>query len=475
MDLKKKTVRGITWHGISRTTHFVSHLAVTVILARLLKPSDFGLLGMANVFVSMITLLNERGWSGALVQNQNVDARHFSSVFWVNIIFSIAMMGILFCSAPFIAVFYKSPEVSSILRVLSLVFVIDSFVIVQRALCTKELNFKNLGIIDIISSVFGGVIGVYCGFKGFGVWSLVLQIISQNSVAALLFWFTSSWRPTFMLSLTALKQIYRFSVTVTFNAVLANITANIDYFLIGKFLGAQALGYYTLAFKFMMLPVRNIAWIVSSVMLPALSKVQANIEKVANNYLKMIKGISLIAVPLMAVLFVIIPEFIHGVIGDKWYPATILVRIFCICGVFRSIHLTCHPLILSQGRADLQLKLTILVNGVLIGAIVCGLKWGILGVTTAFTIAELCLVPYVLYRAGKLINLKLKDMSSHLIHIFVFGTILIIVLSTIKLCVRLEDLYQLVMVVFAWIVISTGFMLKFEKAFIKENILIQKP
>ena len=206
VDLKQRTLHGLTWASISQATKLVMQFSVTAILARLLEPSDFGLLAMANIFIYLGALLNEQGFSSALIQNQEVNDNHYSTVFWINIALGLFLMSLLHIAIPAIVVFFGREELVVILETLSLIFVLSSMIVVPRALLSKLMEFKSIAIVDTASFMAGGAVGIYLALNNFGVISLVYQSIVQMAVAVILFWVFSKWRPHFIFSVQARQK-----------------------------------------------------------------------------------------------------------------------------------------------------------------------------------------------------------------------------------------------------------------------------
>ena len=431
MNLRKKTIKGLAWSGISQVGRQIIQLVITAILARLLSPNDFGLLGMALVFVNFAYIFNEMGMTGALIQKQDAQEKHYSSVFWLNILSGIVLMLITIISSPFIAKFYNKPELENILKVISLNFVIASFSMVQKTLFTKEMEFKKLAIIELVAVITGGVVGIILAYLGYKVWSLVYQLLTFTFVNMLLLWLVSKWKPKLIFSLSAIKDIFKFSINLTGFNVLNYFARNIDKLLIGKFLGSQALGFYSLAYRLMIYPLRNISWVVSKVMFPAFSKIQNDLQKVRQVYMKMVKAISLITFPMMLGLFAVAPEFVNVVFGPKWQPLVVLIRILCYCGMLQSVGTTVGTILLSQGRADLQFKMQILGTILVTLSIMIGLKWGINGVALFYTLQSIGWVHFTFYVVNRIIKLPYKEFYSKMINsykISIFTTVIVLLM-----------------------------------------------
>jgi O-antigen/teichoic acid export membrane protein len=386
MSLKEKTIRGLTWSGIAQISKQLSQFIITAILARMLTPKDFGLIGMATVFTGFITIFANMGISSALIQKQNTKEEHLSSAFWLNIFVGFLLSLLFSVLAPLIARFYNQPQLKDILIVLSLNFFVASFSIVQQSILTKELEFKTLTKRDILAIVLSGIIGITLAANGFGVWSLVLQSLCLTFFNAFLIWNLSTWRPRFYFSFKEIKEIFMFSSHITGFNVVNYFARNMDYLLIGKFLGGEALGLYSLAYKLMLAPLTNISWVISRVMFPAFSKIQNDLPKIRANYLKMVHVISLITFPILLGLFAVAPEFVKVFYGPKWSAAAQLIQILCFCGMIQSVTSIGGSVYLSLGRADLQFKVALISSSLVSLIIFLALPYGVMGVALAYTV-----------------------------------------------------------------------------------------
>lgn len=472
MGLKKKTISGIIWSFGSQGGKQVSQFIITAVLARLLSPKDFGLLGMATVFTGFVTLFAELGVSGALIQKQNVDDNHLSSAFWLNIVVGIILTLIFIALAPLIAGFYNKPELKPILIVLSFNFVLSSFTVIQQTILTKDMDFRALAVRDVTAVIISGIVGIYLAYNGHGVWSLVYQLLTFTFVNGFLLWILSKWRPKFIFSITAIKDIFHFSANMTGFNILGYFSGNIDYLLIGRFLGSESLGYYTLAYKLMMVPLRNVTAVISKVMFPVFSQIQNDLEKVCKTYLKMIKAIAFITVPAMFGLFVIAPEFINIIYGPKWSPVIGLVKIFCFCGIAQSIGGTVVNIRLSQGKAGLQFKIGMLNTFFATILISIGLKWGIYGVTFFYTVFSIIWSCYTVYITLPLIKMKLSTFIANLYMPFTTSLFLLFILLLIKRYILLSQLLTLIILPLIGIIVYVISLVYLKQIRIKDKKIV---
>lgn len=415
MDLKRKTIRGLAWAGSSQVCKQAVWVVVTIVFVRILRPTDFGLLAIATVITEFLSRLMSMGMDKALIQKQDIRDTHYSSVFWFIFFIGIcgAIASLLF--APWVAVFYGKPELRSILIVISLVN-ISAIILttVQETLLTREMHFRKLAVMDAFSLVTSAVFGICFAVKGYGVWSPIFQLLTYKWINAGLLWIFSSWRPRLYFSISDVKEVFYFGANVAGANIITYLAGNIDKLMIARFLGVQALGYYSLSRQAMQFPLNNISWVVTGVMFPAFSKIKEDLGKVRFAYLKMIKAISLISFPAMCGLFVVAPELIRSVYGIQWKPAVILTRILCVAGMAQSVGACVGTIILSQGRSGLQF--TMQACGVIsvFFAILIGMRWGINGAAISYCLQSLIGAGFTLYIANRLVCLRQRDFYNQL-------------------------------------------------------------
>ena len=443
MNLKTKVIHGLTWSFTSQVGTVGSQFIITVILARLLSPSDFGLLGMITVFTGFATIFNDMGISGALIQKQDTDEKHLSSAFWLNIIIGVILTLLMMAASPLIARFYDVPQLEPLIIGMSLNYFIASFTIVQQAILTKDMDFKRLAARDIVAVIAGGLVGITLAYRGFGVWSLVYQSITFTLMNVILLWTVSPWRPKFIFSKEAILDIFKFSANLTGFSIVNFFGRNVDYLLIGKFLGAEALGFYTLAYKLMMVPLQNISWVISRVMFPAYSKIQNNLIKLGDTYLKTVKAVSLVTFPMMFILFVVAPEFVVFIFGPQWEPTVIIIRVLCICGAMQSIGVLSSTIYQSLNETRTQFRLQLAATLIVTVAVIAGLNFGIKGVALFYTLQYLIWFNINYFVVLKLLNLKLRNLYANLKTAFTINAILILILFLIKSLLILSQFFVL--------------------------------
>jgi PST family polysaccharide transporter len=409
MYLEQKTVSCMKWSGIAQFLRIGTQGITSVILARLLLPEDFGLLGMAIVFTGFVEIFNDMGIGSAIVQKQDTNQKNLSSIFWFNLLIGALAMLIAILAAPLIARFYDLNSLILIISVMSISFLFKSLSMVQNSLLIKELMFKKLAFLELTSTISASLIGISMAYLGYSVWSLVAQNVSMTFIYAAVIWITEHWKPQLHFNWDDIKSIINFSANLSGFTFVNYFARNADYLLIGKFLGATALGYYTLAYTIMLFPLSNISSVLSKVMFPVLSQIQHDNYKFKLLYLKSTKYIAFISFPMMLGLFAVADEFILVLFGTQWVPAIFLIKVFSFVGLTQSIVSTLGSIYLSKGRTDWMFRIGIITSTILVGAIAIGLQWGIKGVAVCYMIAAFLVTYPNFVISFKLIDLRVTD------------------------------------------------------------------
>jgi len=459
MSIKEKTLQGLTWNSISQVGKLVSQLIITAILARLLAPGDFGLIGMATVFTGFASIFNNMGLSGALIQKQDIDEDHLSSVFWFQVCVGWVLMVVMMLASSGIARFYRVPRLQPMLMVMSVNFVLSSFIVVQQSILTKNLDFKKLAVRDVYAVIIAGIVAIVTAYAGCGAWSLVYQMLVFTAINGILLWNLSPWRPRAKFSRKAIKEIFPFSAHLTGADILYYFSRNIDYLLIGRFLGAEPLGYYTLAYKIMLVPIQNISWVITKVLFPVFSKIQNDLEKIRRVYLKTVKAIALVTFPMMFVIIGIAPELITVLFGVRWQPSVFPIQVLSLCGAIQAIVSLNSSVNLARGKANIQLYMIALSTLLSSAAIVIGLRWGIRGVAIGYTLQGIVYSQIALYVLRRLIHLDSKLFYSQLATPLLIGAALLACLAALHSFVHVSARAALIQAIILSAVLYLGLLL----------------
>ncbi|MDM8553303.1 MOP flippase family protein [Desulfococcaceae bacterium HSG7] len=432
-NLRKSAVSGIKWSSISQFGKQGLSFIVTAILARLLNPSDYGLIGMATVVIGFMQLFKDLGTSAAIIQRQNLSQILISSIFWMNAGFGILMMGLTWLIVPFVSLFYHEPRLTFVLRVLSFSFVISGLSIVQNALLQKKLSFDMLAKSEIISAVCGSIIGIAMAVKGFGVWSLVVQTITAELCMTICLWISSDWRPSLCFSGAEIKSISSYSLNLTGYSIFNYFARNADYIIIGRYLGAQDLGYYTLAYRLMLYPLQSVTSVIGRVLFPIFSQIQNDNERFRRVYLKICFSIALITFPMMTGLWVVSESFILSILGEKWCTVIPLLMILAPVGMIQSVGSTVGAIYQAKGRTDWMFRWGIATGTFATICFIIGVRWGIMGVAWAYFFASFIVFAYPNFAIPfRLIELKFRELLSVLWRPFVCSMMMFSVLLCIQ-------------------------------------------
>lgn len=409
-NLSQKTISGLGWTLSTQVLNQGSRFVISVILARLLVPADFGLLGMVLVFTGFATLFSDFGFSQSLIQRRKIEERHRSSVFWLSVMIGFVLAALTVGCAPLVARVYRDSRLIPVMTLIAVSFPLASLSVVHRALLSREMRFRALGLIDFASTLTTGIIGIALAVRGFGLWSLVWQQILIYVAMAFGVWWALKWRPHLILNLSAVKELLGFSANLTGFSVINYWSRNADNMLVGRYLGSAPLGIYSRAYNLMLLPLSQVTWVVGKVMFPALSKLQSDKARVKNIYLRTVSIIGLITFPLMLGLLAITDHFVLALYGPAWAELIPVLRVFCVLGMMQAVTSTVGLIFQSQGRTDWMFWWGSFSGGLSIVGIIAGVWMRSLTAIAAFLllVAILLLVPNFRI-AGRLVSMSARE------------------------------------------------------------------
>lgn len=412
--LREQILSGLGWTGLVQSWRLILQFGISILLARLLVPSDFGLIGMVMVFASFVSIFNDLGLGAAIIQQRKIDDIQISTVFWLTLAIGVVLTTTMALSAPLLARFFHQPLLRILTPVLALNILFASWSIIPATLLQRSMLFRKIAIIEITGITIAGLVAFIMALSGFGVWCLVLQTLLGTLIPAVLFWLAArtEWRS---FNLFSIRMLFKFGSNLMGFQIINYWIRNMDNLLIGRFIGSEGLGLYSRAYNLMLFPVSQMSGIVARVMFPALSSIQDDRQQVRNIYLKSTRAIALIIFPLMVGLLVTATPFITTLFGPKWNGVIPVLRVFCVMGLGQSISTTVGWIYTSQGRVDLMFKWSLFSGAVSIGSIFIGLQWGIIGVAVAYTISGYLILWYPGWEIpGRLIGIHFTDMMKNL-------------------------------------------------------------
>jgi len=382
-------------------------IIVNIILARLLTPDDFGLVGMLAIFIALSQVLSNAGFNTALIQKLNVNEQDYSSVFFINLFISILLYCLLFLLSPLISKFYHQPILVPLTRVLSLVFVINSFSYVQTAKLQRNVRFKTLMYINIPSTIIGGIISVAMAFLGFGVWSLVAMQLITNFSYAVQIWIYSKWKPKFEFNLQSVRELFSFGSKIALSNIIHFTYMNIYPVILGRCFPLSTVGYYQTASKFTMTPGDTVMIALKNAVFPIFSTLQNDNNNLKKSFRIGLRQVTFFLFPLFTLMGVLADPLIQFVFTKKWLPAVPYFRWLCIVAVFLPLSTYNTQLINVKGKSALYLRLNILEKSIFFIGIVLSIPFGI-----SILLAVQAISAVMIYCINSFISTRLIEYSA---------------------------------------------------------------
>lgn len=475
-SLKQKTISGLSWSFVDQMGNLVISFVVGIVLARLLSPREFGLIGMIIVFVAISESFINSGFSNALIRKQNCTNTDYSTVFYFNLVVGFLFFLLLNISTPAISSFFNEPELQPIVRVMAWILMVNSLSIIQRTILVKRVDFKLFARISIISSLSSGAIALIMAFNGYGVWSLVAQRLSKQILETLFLWIWNNWRPQLLFSWDSFKELFDFGSKLLISGLIDTIYRNVYYLIIGKFFSAQELGYYTKADDFKRIPSEGLNGVISRVSFPVLSSIQDDKPRLKTNYQELIRSTMFITFILMMGLAAVSEPMVITLIGEKWRPSIVYLQLLCFVGMMYPLHALNLNMLQVSGRSDLFLKLEVIKKLLAIPIILIGIYWGVKAMIIGMIINSQ--IAYLLnsYWSGKFVGYSTKEQALDIFPSFSFAISMGLAVYLLGSFLPLAEVWILVIqIVFGAIFVFVfGELFKFkEYMYIKSLVLEQ--
>lgn len=375
--LKQTTITGTIWSFIDSFANQGIQFIAGIVLARILSPREFGLIGMLTIFIALSQSFIDSGFTNALIRKKNCTQTDYSTVFYFNFVVGIIFYFILFFSAGSISVFFNEPQLELLLQVLGIGLILNALGIIQRTILTKDINFKLQTRVSIVASTLSGIIAIAMAFNGFGVWSLVALTLSRFGFTSFFLWMWAKWKPSLVFSKKSFKDLFSFGSKLLISGLIDTVYRNIYYFIIGKYFSAVELGYFTRADQFQALPSQQLTVVFGRVSYPILSTIQNDVKKLRNAYKQIIKSTMLITFVFMLGMAAIAKPMILTLIGEQWLPSVIYLQMLCFVGMFYPLHALNLNMLKVLGRSDLFLRLEIIKTVLAVPVIIIGILYGI--------------------------------------------------------------------------------------------------
>lgn len=414
-SLKDKTVKGVGWSALDNVAQFAVTFVVSIVLARLLSPDDYGLLGIIAIFTAVCTALINGGFVNALIRKKDVIDADYCTAFIVNLLMSIFLYLVIFFCSPIIARFFGRTELVLLTRVSSLGLIISAFAFVQQTRLTKRIDFKTQTKITLIASITSGVIGITMALWGCGVWSLIAQNLSSQALRTILLWMFNKWIPRLEFSKNSFNELFGFGWKIMLSQLLDTIWKELYQVVVGKFYSPADLGQYTRSKQFSQLFSSNLTTVIQRVTFPILSDVQDNKDRMVVAYRKLIKITMFVTAISMFFLGAVSEPLLFCLIGPKWHDAAVYLPLICISGSLYPLHAINLNMLQVQGRSGLYLILEVIKKGIAIIPLVIGAVVGIIPMLYTNIITSIIAFFLNTYSTGKFLGysswMQLKDVA----------------------------------------------------------------
>jgi O-antigen/teichoic acid export membrane protein len=412
-SIKHKTFQGVAWSSIERFSTQGVQFIIQIIIARLLLPTDYGVIAMLTIFLAISQTFIDSGFSLALVQKSDRSEIDYATVFYFNLITGFFFFLVLFLSAPLIADFYNTPILVPVTRAISFSLIISALSVVPRAKLTINIDFKTQAKASIAGVIISGGIGIWMAYSGYGVWTLVVQSLLNVGVTTLLLWILSKWFPLRVFSIKSFKRLFFYGFKLLLSGLLDTVYRNLSAVVIGKKFTAQELGFYSRSDQFAQFPSVNISGVIGRVFFPIMCEIQDDNSRLRSVYIKFLKISVYIIFPLMFGLAALAEPLIKVVLTEKWMPSVIFLQVLCFSYIWYPIHGINLTLLQAKGRSDLFLRLEVIKKIIGIVILVITIPFGILAICIGMVISSILSLVVNTYYTKQIIGLGFfKQMRS---------------------------------------------------------------
>ncbi len=473
MGLKEKAINGVLWSFSERFLAQIVSFIVSIVLARVLDPDHYGVIAIVLVFINLLNVFATSGFGNALIQKENADNIDFSTVFFFNIIFSTVLYLILFSFAPLISFYFNIDALTPILRVMGIRIIIASINSVQRAYVSRGLLFKRFFFATLGGTIVSALVGIILAYKGFGVWALVAQYLSNTFIDTVVLWFTVKWRPQLTFSLERLKSLFSYGWKLLLASLLSSIYTEISDFMIGKVYGSEDLSYFNRGKKFPQLFITQVNSALDTVLFPTMTKHQNQIEKLKNDVRYSIRFGSFCLFPLLLGLVATADNVILLLLTEKWVDSVIYVQLFCLTYLAVPISMPNIQAIKAMGRSDVYLKLDLIKQICCIIVLLVCIRFGVIAVAIANVIFGLLGILINVFPNKKLLNYSFFELLSDITPNLLLSTVMCIGVYLIGRAFNANLVIVLIIQVIAGILIYLGlaWLFKFKVIFEVKNII----
>lgn len=402
-------MNGAIWTFIDILINKGAYFIATIVLAGILGPKEFGLIGMIMLFVSIGNTLIDSGMSTSLIRSNNVTENEYSTVFITNILMSVLVYLILFFIAPFIASFYEQPILINIIKWYCLGFVITSLRSIHNVKLMKEMEFRKITILNLPGIIISVIVAIWMGYKGYGIWSLVSLFLINQFISTVLFWLFIKWKPSFYFDFANYKDHFKFGYKLTLSALLNTVFENIYNILIGKFYNVKTLGFYERAYTFNNYPVSILSGIILKVSLPSLTSIKGDEVRLQKAYKSIMQMSFLISASGLAFAALLAHQIVKLVLGEQWLPIVPLFQVLSVSFMFYPIHSLNINILSVFGRSDLFLKLEVVKKIMILIVVAICFNFEVRGLVWSSVINSILALIINTHYSGRFLNYPTKN------------------------------------------------------------------
>ena len=434
-DLKQQAIKSVFWVGSTKTIGHIFSLTVTVFLMRILSPDDYGLMGMAMLYQSVMIIIYDLGVGQSILQKEDLSEEDIHSAFWFSVIFGLILYGLTWYFAILCGFFFSNEKVVAVVRVVSVSIIFLSIQEVPYCLMARRFEFKRRGVAELSSGILNLSVSLILAIKGFGVWSLILGLVSRDLFLCILILILSKWKVKMCFRIANIKRLLKFGIPVTAHSLLLYYSRNIDSVIIGRFLGQSALGFYSIATDLAKMPIQKVILIANKVAFPVFAKIQNDEVQTRRYFYKIIQLISLFSFPVFFGLFAVSEEIVVLILSPKWLPSLFLLRVFCFLAIFRSYIGLLLIVLKAKGNTGAAFRYSFYSSIIMTICFLIAVNYGLSGVGISWMICFPFLFFYLFNSVKKEINITIKETIKNAYHPFIGSSIMLFVVLFVKFSV----------------------------------------
>jgi O-antigen/teichoic acid export membrane protein len=422
-SLKDRFISGVAWAAIGRFSSLIIQFIVTIVIARILTPSDYGTIGLLTIFIALGGIILDSGFSQALIQKKNATNIDFSTIFYFNLLIGVILYIFFYFFSPYIALFFNIHELTMYARILFLIIPINSFAIIQNVIMHKQMNFRRIAIINMSSALISGIIGISAAYSNQGIMSLVYQQISMSLCTTIFFISLNRWIPLFSVSLKSIKEMAPFSISILFTSAITIVFSNIYTIIIGRYFSSKEVGFYNQAKRFEGITATTITDIILQVSFPLFVNYSSDIQLLKNVYRKVILMSIFIVCPMMCLLICAGEELFYVLLTDKWLPAVPYFQLLCIFGIMLPLHRINTNIFKVFKCGKMILNIEIARRVIIIISIILTIKHGIYALLIGQIVSMFIIVIINMHYSGKLIDYSVLEQLRDIIPCYLISIV----------------------------------------------------